>query len=112
MTMVSKEAEMNETIAKKTKISSRLLIGSVVKNKFDEDLGEIEEMLVDPGTGFISEVILSTTKFLVLEKRIAVPWDMFQIDEEDNYLRINVDKEFLSRIPSYRGSYMNALENK
>ena len=107
----SKEVEMNETIAKKSKISSRLLIDSVVKTKFDEELGEIEDMVLDPETGFITEVVLSTTKYLVLGKRIAVPWDMLQICDEDNYPRIAIDKEFLSRIPSFRGSYMNALEN-
>lgn len=38
---------MNEAIAKKPTISSRSLIGSVVKDIVGEDLGEIEEMLVD-----------------------------------------------------------------
>jgi len=95
---------MNETMPKKPTISTRILIGSVVKNTLDEELGEIEEMLIDPETGFVSEVILSTSKFLGLGKRIAVPWDMFKIDAQAKFLVIDIDKDFLARIPSYEGS--------
>lgn len=102
---------MNETITKKPRISTRFLIGSVVKNTLDEDLGEIEELLVDPETGFVSEVILSTTRFLGLGKRIAVPWDMFRIDDEAVSLMIDIDKDFLARVPSYRGSERQIGEN-
>lgn len=95
---------MNETMPKKPTISTRYLLGSMVKNTFDEDLGEIEEFLVDPETGFVSEVVLSTGKILGLGKRIAVPWDMLKIDSEAKSLLIDIDKDFLARIPSYRGS--------
>lgn len=94
---------MNDTMPKKPTISSRLLIGSVVKNTLDEELGEIEEFLVDPETGFVSEVVLSTTKFLGMGKRIAVPWDMFKMDSEGKSLTMEIDKDFLARIPSYQG---------
>jgi sporulation protein YlmC with PRC-barrel domain len=94
---------MNETMPKKPTISTKLLIGSVVKNTLDEDLGEIEEFLVDPETGFVSEVVLTTTKFLGLAKRIAVPWDLFEIDGERKSLTMEIDKDFLARIPSYQG---------
>ncbi|HZD55251.1 MAG TPA: PRC-barrel domain-containing protein [Anaerolineales bacterium] len=95
---------MNEMIEKKPRISSRSLIGSVVKNMLDEDLGEIEEMLVDPETGFVSEVVLSTSKFLGFGKKIAVPWDMLKIDDGANSPIMDIDKDFLARVPSYRGS--------
>lgn len=95
---------MSETMPKKPAISTRILIGSVVKNTLDEDLGEIEEILVDTETGFVSEVVLSTAKFLGLGKRIAVPWDMFKIDDEAKSLVIDIDRDFLARIPSYQGS--------
>lgn len=95
---------MNETMPKKRTISTRILLGSVVKNTLDEDLGEIEEFLVDPDTGFVSEVVLSTTRFLGLGKKIAVPWDMLKIDDQANSLKMDIDKDFLARIPSYRGN--------
>lgn len=95
---------MNETVPKKPTISTRSLLGTVVKNTLDEDLGEIEEFLVDPETGFVSEVVLSTTKFLGLGKRIAVPWDMLKFDGQAKSLTMDIDKDFLTRIPSYKGS--------
>jgi sporulation protein YlmC with PRC-barrel domain len=94
---------MNETIAKKPTISSRSLIGSVVKNTLDEDLGEIEDMVLDPETGFITEVVLSTARFLGLGKRIAVPWDMLKLREGSDSPIMDIDKGFLKRVPPYRG---------
>jgi sporulation protein YlmC with PRC-barrel domain len=93
---------MNAPVTKAGSISSKFLLGLIVKNTRGEALGEVEEILMDVEKGYITNLILSS-KGLLGKKRFAVPWDMFKFDEETQALRLDVDKEFLERIPAYQG---------
>lgn len=59
--------------------------GSTVRNTEDQELGTIEETVIDPKTGRVSYVVLSHGGFVgVGEKLIAVPWDQLRVVEGDN----------------------------
>ena len=94
---------MDEPLVRKPSISTKILIGGVVKNGLGEELGQIDEVLLDQEGGFVSNLILSTGGFLGLKKRIAVPWDMLKLDQDTQALILDVDKDFLQRIPKYQG---------
>ena len=94
---------MDEPLVRKPSISTKILLGGVVKNGLGEELGQIDEVLLDQETGFVSNLIMTTGGFLGLKKRIAIPWDMLKMDKETQALVLDVDKDFLQRIPKYKG---------
>src|SRR5690349_18659084 len=66
-------------------VSASEIKGTHVKNLQGQDLGSIDEMLIDPDTGQVRFVILDVGGFLgVGSTRVAVPLGAFQITQEAN----------------------------
>jgi sporulation protein YlmC with PRC-barrel domain len=97
---------MNDQTIVSNFISSRHLIGSAVLSPSGQNLGKVEAFLLDPKNGMVSSVILTSGGVLgVAGKRIAVPWDMVVMDEANKSISVNVDKEFIDRLPPYTGEF-------
>jgi sporulation protein YlmC with PRC-barrel domain len=76
--------------------------GSTVRNMQNEELGLIEETVIDPESGEIGYVVLSVGGFLgVGERLVAVPWDELRIVESDDgadpYYVIEASKNYLEQ---------------
>lgn len=72
------------------------LIGSDVKNTTNEDIGEIEDILIDPKTGKISAVIVSAGGFLGLADTLSsVPPAAFRYDSESKSFVVSLTKNEL-----------------
>ncbi|MGZ5568453.1 MAG: PRC-barrel domain-containing protein, partial [Limisphaerales bacterium] len=72
--------------------------GTHVKNLQNQDLGQIDEVLIDPDTGQVRFVILEVGGFLGLgSTKVAVPLSAFQITQEGNKSKwvLDADKEKL-----------------
>jgi len=73
----------------------------MVKNTQGEDLGKIEELMIDPQSGRISSAMLSFGGVLGMnEKRIEIPWDTLQVGLGKKELIVEMDKEQLRPTPS------------
>lgn len=77
------------TIARRWQKSSDL-IGKSVKNSANEDLGKIEDIVVDANNGRILYGVLSYGA--IVGKFFAVPWESFDMPEDAKVLVLNVDK--------------------
>ncbi|PYJ40575.1 MAG: photosystem reaction center subunit H, partial [Verrucomicrobia bacterium] len=54
--------------------------GSTVRNRQREEIGDIDELLIEPDSGRVRFAILSVGGFLGLgSTRVAVPWSAFEI---------------------------------
>ena len=76
--------------------------GTHVKNLQNQDLGEIEEVLIEPDTGHVRFVILEVGGFLGLgATKVAVPWTAFQLTKAGNKPSwvLDADKEKLKNVP-------------
>lgn len=72
------------------------LLGEKVKNTDGLDLGSINELLVDAVTGKVEYGVISFGGLLgVGSKNIAVPYEAFILNKEEEVLYLNVDKETL-----------------
>ncbi|GEM_PF-2849495 len=70
------------------------LIGTEVENLQGQNLGEIQDIVVDMQSGKMSYAVLSVGGFLgVGEKYIAVPTSAFGFSPEKGKLTLNADKE-------------------
>ena len=78
---------------------SKNVIGMPVKNPEKDDLGNIEEIVVDIENGTIAYAVLSFDGcFGFSEKFFAIPWNEFNLkhDEDDSYFILDTDRDKLS----------------
>lgn len=83
------------------RLSSSALIGTMVKNTQGEELGKIQELMIDPQNGRIAAAVLAFGGVLGMnEKRIEIPWDMLQVGLGQKDLIVEMDKAQLQSTPS------------
>ena|SRR5690242_144744 len=83
-------------------LSAGTLKGDRVRNTAGEDLGKIDELMIDIPTGRIAYAVLSFGGFLGMgNKLFAVPWEAFTVDESEHELVLNVDKNTLESAPGF-----------
>ena len=81
------------------------LIGSTVKGGTDEDVGSVNDLIIDED-GQIVGVIVGVGGFLGIgDKDVAMSWDQIELThdaEDDEYiLRTDADEEMLDAAPEY-----------
>jgi sporulation protein YlmC with PRC-barrel domain len=85
------------------------LKGNKVVNKNAEDLGTLEDYMVDLETGRIAYAVLSFGGWFGMgNKLFAIPWYAFKMQLFENDLRIvlNVDKEVLTKAQGFDKSQL------
>ena len=83
-------------------LSASSLSGDKVKNPAGEDLGKVHELMIDLSTGRVAYVVLSFGGVLGMgNKLFAVPWQAFQIDEDEKCFLLDVDKQRLENAPGF-----------
>jgi sporulation protein YlmC with PRC-barrel domain len=94
--------ERKNTNGNQDLIRSSKITGISVKNLQDEDLGKIEEIMIDRNQGKIAYLVLSFGGFLGMgDKLFAMPLNIFNYDAKDDVYRINVTKEKLKNSPGF-----------
>jgi sporulation protein YlmC with PRC-barrel domain len=83
-------------------LSGSSLKGDRVVNYKGEDLGKIEEIMIDLDRGRVAYAVLSFGGFLGLgDKLFAIPWQAITVDTTKKQLVLNVDKELLEKAPGF-----------
>ena len=83
-------------------LSASTLAGDGVRNAAGEDLGKIDEIMIDIPSGKIAYAVLSFGGFLGMgNKLFAVPWNALQVDEDEKHFILNVDKKTLEAAPGF-----------
>ncbi|MBV9507214.1 MAG: PRC-barrel domain-containing protein [Acidobacteriia bacterium] len=83
-------------------LSAGTLTGDAVKNTAGEDLGKIEDIMIDVPTGRVAYAVLSFGGFLGMgNKLFAVPWQALTVNERDHEFVLNVDKTTLENAPGF-----------
>jgi len=78
------------------------IIGMHVKNKQDEDLGRIKDLVVDFQSGKIAYAVLSAGGTLGLGgKMVAVPIEAFTLKPGEKYLIVDLQKQQVSQAPGF-----------
>jgi sporulation protein YlmC with PRC-barrel domain len=84
-------------------IKAHDLIGKGVRNSHDEDLGKIEDLVVDPDSGRIIYGVLSFGGFLGMgEKLFAMPWSSItRLTGDHKYVVLSVEKDRLKNASGF-----------
>jgi len=90
------------TIATRRTLSATTLIGDSVINTKKEDLGKVEDIMLDLQTGRIAYLVVSFGGFLGMgDKLFAVPFGAVQLDTEQHAFELDVSKERLKNAPGF-----------
>jgi sporulation protein YlmC with PRC-barrel domain len=93
---------MKSVYAQPQVLSASTLKGDKVRNSAGEDLGNIEEFMIDLESGRIAYAVLSFGGFLgVGSKLFAVPWPAMALDTDKHEFVLNVDKALLKNAPGF-----------
>lgn len=83
-------------------LSTTSLVGTEVVNRKGEKLGKVEDIMIDLATGHIGYVVLSFGGILGLgDKLFAVPWASLVVDQRQEKLVMDADKERLQKAPGF-----------
>ncbi len=93
---------MHNEYGKPSVLSASTMIGTAVENKVGENLGKIEELMVDLSSGRIAYAVLSFGGFLGLgDKFFALPWDSLKVDTVKKKVILDLDKQKLENAPGF-----------
>lgn len=85
-----------------TSLSASTLTGDKVRSPDGDDLGQLEEIVIDLDSGRVSYAVLASGGFLGLgDKLFAIPWDMLSVDAENKEVIVDVSKETLENAPGF-----------
>ena len=87
-------------------LSTTKLIGLRVCNRKDEDLGKVEDLMLDPEYNRVAYAVLSFDATMGFGSELfAVPMDALTLASDGNSFVLNVDKRMLERAPSFSRSH-------
>lgn len=93
-------------------LTASKLIGADVRNMQNDDLGEVDDVALAPGSNSASYLIVSHGGFLGIgEDQIAVPMSSVKVTAEgEPVVVLNMTEEQLEKAPSFKRDENNVLE--
>jgi sporulation protein YlmC with PRC-barrel domain len=83
-------------------LAASTLTGDSVYNQAGEDLGKIDEIMLDIPSGRIAYAVLSFGGILGIgSKLFAIPWNALTLDEDEKRFILNVDAKTLENAPGF-----------
>ena len=83
-------------------LSTNAIIGDSIVNRTGENLGKIEELMLDLESGRVAYAVLSFGGFLGMgEKLFAVPFEALKLDASREHFTLDVNKDKLKNAPGF-----------
>ena len=83
-------------------LSTSAILGDSVVNRTGENLGKIEELMLDLEKGRVAYAVLSFGGFLGMgEKLFAIPFEALKLDATREHFTLDVDQNKLKNAPGF-----------
>lgn len=83
-------------------LSATTIMSDAVQNLAGDQLGKIEELMIDLDSGRVAYAVLSFGGFMGMgDKLFAIPWQALSVDTDKKVLILNVDKDRLKSAPGF-----------
>ncbi|MCA9114201.1 MAG: PRC-barrel domain-containing protein [Planctomycetaceae bacterium] len=81
------------TVTARQPLSASSLTGDSIKNRQDETLGSVHDIMIDCDSGRVAYVVMSSGGFLGMgDKLFAIPMSALQLDRQSKCLRLDATK--------------------
>jgi hypothetical protein len=78
------------------------LTGDRVRNRVGEDLGKIEEIMVDIPSGRVAYAVIAFGGVMGIgEKLFAIPWRALTLDEQNRVFLLDTDRRRMEESPGF-----------
>ncbi len=92
----------NQENRKRRVLGAGTLTGDRVRNKTGEDVGKIEEIMIDLESGRVAYAVLSFGGFLGIgDKLFMVPWRAMTVDQSAQEFVLDVSRKQLEKAPGF-----------
>lgn len=89
-------------MANKQVVKASEVVGVGVINPARENLGEINEIVLDKVSGTVTYLVLDFGGFMGFgNKFFAIPWNMFSYDPQEDSFILNLSKDQLKDAPGF-----------
>jgi sporulation protein YlmC with PRC-barrel domain len=101
--MQETEIRQNDTSKEYRQVlAASTLTGDSVRNSAGDDLGKVDEIMIDISTGRVAYAVLSFGGFLGMgNKLFAIPWSALTVDEDEKCFILDVEKSVLENAPGF-----------
>jgi sporulation protein YlmC with PRC-barrel domain len=83
-------------------LTASTLAGDSVRNAAGEDLGNVNEIMIDIPSGRVAYAVLSFGGVMGMgNKLFAVPWSALRVDEDEKCFVLDADKTMLESAPGF-----------
>ena len=83
-------------------VSAGTMTGDSVRNLSGDDLGNVQEIMLDVNDGSIAYAVISFGGFLGMgDKLFAVPWKALTLVQDEEHFLLDVDKKKLEDAPGF-----------
>jgi sporulation protein YlmC with PRC-barrel domain len=94
-------------------LRSKTLFEYRVKSPQGEDLGKIEEVMIDMEMGRVAYAVLSFGGLWGLgSKWVPVPWDAVALRPDEKVLLLKIEKEKIDKAPNFEAATLPELANR
>jgi sporulation protein YlmC with PRC-barrel domain len=94
-------------------LRSKTLFDYRVKSPQGEDLGKIEEVMIDMEMGRVAYAVLSFGGFWGLgDKWVPVPWDAVALQPDQKILLLKIEREKIQKAPNFEPATLPDLANR
>ncbi len=96
------EVAKRKTAEKYGIVTASTIIGELVVNRENENLGKIHDLVIDAKQGHLAYAVLASGGYLGMGNRLfAMPWKAFEFATTEHKLILDVDKEKLMAAPGF-----------
>jgi sporulation protein YlmC with PRC-barrel domain len=83
-------------------LSADSVVGNRVQNLSGDNLGKIEDVMLDGASATIAYAVLSFGGFMGMgDKLFAVPWNALTLIEDEDYFLLDVEESVLENAPGF-----------
>ncbi len=83
-------------------LSAGTMTGDAIVNADGEDLGTLEEIMIDVDSGEVAYAVLSYGGLMGMGNRLfAIPWEMLEIRPEEKRFQLDVPEDRLREAPGF-----------
>ncbi len=88
------------------------IVGANVRTRDGEDVGNLEDVVLDPQTGAIAYAVVSASPLDLQNDTVAIPWDLVNVSRDRSQIQIDTNVLTLNQVSMSGDEYLSKLQDE